>query len=75
MEDVTNLSGTILLLTVVQVHEFVCMQKYVCKSEVRKEKGWGQQVKNKKCENILLFLLFSLEVYKRLKYIVLTARN
>ena len=75
MEDVINLSGPILLLTVVQVHEFVRMQKYVCKSEVRKEKGWGQQVKNKKCENILLFLLFSLEVYKRLKYIVLTARN
>ena len=30
------------------------------KSEARKEKGWAQQVKNKKCKNIFLFLLFSL---------------
>ena len=38
------------------------------KSEVQK-KGWGQQVKNKKCEIIfIIFFYFLWEVYKRLKF-------
>ena len=55
-----------------RVHKCYETQGLSIKSEVQKEKGWGQQAKNQKCKNIFIIsVIFFVKFRKDWNFILL----